>query len=205
MLSPEFCNATEVRKAIGQLNKSGILKEKIKAVGVKKADLVKNFLDAVDMFPEDSEEAGKIPAEVIKVYNSIVEGEDPSPEEMEKMKKAKAAKKETKPRGPSNEAKALEIYTANQAAGADAVKKAMEEYFGPYYKARGKTDADFVSKRIGIYTNIAKKAFLKDHPEEAAKEAAAKEKAAKEKAEAKKAAKEAEKTEEASAEETSVA
>ena len=101
MLSPEFCNATEVRKEIGAMNKSGLLKEKIKAVGVNKKDLVESFLAAIESIPEDSDDAKKIPPTCIKLYNEIVEGTDPSPEEQEKLKaaKAKKEKKEKVPRG----------------------------------------------------------------------------------------------------------
>jgi len=172
MLSPEFCNATSVRKEIGALNKCGVLAEKVKAVGVAKKELVESFLKAVESVPEGTEEAKKIPASVIKLYNEIVEGVDPSPEEQEKLKAAKTKKKDAKPRGPSNEAKALEIFTESFKAGLDdaAIKAKMTEYFKPYYEARGKGDQpDFIEKRVGIYTNIAKKQYFAAHPDEAPK------------------------------------
>ena len=166
MLSADFVNGTDLRKMCGSLNKSGVLAEKIKAVGVKKGDLVKLFLDGVDSVPEGSEEEKKIPPDVLKFYNSIVDGQDPSPEEQAKLTAAKAKKKAAKPRGPSNEQTAYDIV---KAGGSDeAILKKMQDYFGPYYKARGKEDPAFVAKRIAIYTNIAKKAIAKENAPEPA-------------------------------------
>lgn len=198
MLSPEFCNATDVRRAIGLMNKSGLLEENIKAVGVKKDALVKSFLDAVDSIPEDSPKAAKIPADALAIYNAIVEGEDPSPEEAERLKAAKKKTKEKVPRGPNNEERSTELYTACVAEGADVkeFEKRMTEHFTVYYTARGKAKDDpFIAKRVGIYSGIAKKRYEKEHPD--ATPLKGDEPKAKE--EPKEAAKPAAKTEEASA------
>lgn len=169
MLSPEFVNAKELRQEIGKLNAAGILKDKLKTVGVKKPDLVSSFINAIDSIPEDSEEAKKIPDSVILFYNGIVEGEDPSPEEQEKMKKKKAPKQ----RGPSRE----QVMTDLVAKGAsdDEIKKE----FTQYYATKGVTDEAFIEKRIKIYKGIAKKALGQAEPK---KEKPKKDKPKKEKA-----------------------
>ena len=164
MLSADFVNGTDLRKMCGALNKSGVLKEKIKAVGVKKGDLVKLFLDGVDSVPEGSEEEKKIPPEVLKFYNGIVDGQDPSPEEQEKLKAAKQKKKEKGPRQPSNEQKAYDI--VKQGGTDEEIKARMMESFAPKYREQGKDEA-FIAKRIGIYTNIAKKRLQKETGDQA--------------------------------------
>ena len=75
MLSPQFVNGNVLRKQIGGLNSSGAIPKKLKAVGIKKDELVKNFLAAVESIAEGSEEEKKLPDEVVTFYNSIVDNQ----------------------------------------------------------------------------------------------------------------------------------
>jgi hypothetical protein len=107
------------------------------------------FLAAVESIPADSEDAKKMPDSVVLFYNSIVEGEDPSPEEIAKLEEAK--KKKARPSGPSNEQLAYDMLTAGKSE--DEIGAA----FTARYKERGQTDEKFVAKRIAIYIKIGKK------------------------------------------------
>jgi hypothetical protein len=153
-LSPQFVNAKELREQIGALNATGILEEKLKAVGVKKEVMVDSFLKAVDSIPEGSEEEKKLPDTVVEFYNSIVEGKDPTPEEIAAMeaKKRKGPKRE----GPSNEQLAYDMVKAGKSE--DEIAKVFTER----YHKREQKDADFIKKRIAIYINIAKKRIAKE-------------------------------------------
>jgi hypothetical protein len=153
-LSPQFVNAKELREQMGALNATGILEEKLKTVGVKKEVMVDSFLKAVNGVPEGSEEEAKLPDSVVEFYNSIVEGEDPSAEEIAKMEAAK--KKGPKREGPSNEQLAYDMVTAGKSE--DEIAKVFTER----YHKRGQKDADFIKKRIGIYIRIAKKRIEKE-------------------------------------------
>lgn len=178
MLSPQFVNAKELRQEIGNLNKAGVLKEKIKAVGVKKEELVKSFLDAIDSIPEGSEEEKKIPESTIKFYNDIVQGEDPSEEEQAKMKEKKAKPKKEKV--PSNHA------IMNQMLKNGASDEEIEEVFMKRYADKGQTDKDFVLGRIKIYKDIESRKIAEEKgekPEKKTKTKAKKEKATEETAE----------------------
>lgn len=148
MLSVQFVNAKDLRKAIGELNSTGLIDPKIRTVGVKKEVLYKSFLDGVQGVPETEE--AKLAESTIKFYNSIVQGEDPSEEELKKQEKETKAKK-SKPKGPSNEQKGYDLMKAG------APEAEWQKVFGEYYKARGVTDEKFIAKRIKIYQNIARK------------------------------------------------
>jgi len=154
MLSPQFVNANDLRTQMGALNKAGILKEKLKTVGVKKEVMVSSFLAAVESIPAESEEEKKLPDSVVEFYNGIVEGEDPSEEEQKKMEAAK--KKGPKREGPSNEQLAYDMLGAGKSE--DDIGKAFTER----YHKLGQKDAGFIKKRIGIYIRIAKKRIEKE-------------------------------------------
>jgi len=158
MLSPQFVNANDLRKEIGILNSSGAIPVKLKTVGVKKEDLVESFLKAVESVAEGSEEEKKLPETVVVFYNGIVEGKDPSPEEIEKME-AKKKKKSTRPSGPSNEKLAYDMVLAGKSE--DEIAAA----FSKRYNERGQADTEFIKKRIAIYINIAKKRIAKEKGE----------------------------------------
>jgi hypothetical protein len=153
-LSPQFVNAKELRVQMGALNGVGILEEKLKTVGVKKEAMVDSFLKAVEGIPEGSEDEKKLPDAVVQYYNSIVEGSDPSPEEIAKMEKGK--RKGPKREGPSNEQLAYDMVTAGKSE--DDIAKA----FAARYTKLDQKDAGFVKKRIAIYIRIAKKRIEKE-------------------------------------------
>jgi len=158
-LSPQFVNAKELREQIGALNATGVLEEKLKTVGIKKEVMVDSFLKAVDSIPEGSEEEKKLPDSVVEFYNSIVEGKDPSPEEIAAMEAAK--KKGPKREGPSNEQLAYDMVKAGKSE--NEIAKAFTER----YHKRDQKDADFIKKRIDIYIRIAKKRIEKEEGGEA--------------------------------------
>jgi hypothetical protein len=139
---------------MGALNETGVLEEKLKTVGVKKEVMVDSFLKAVESIPEGSEEEAKLPDSVVEFYNSIVDGKDPSPEEIAAMEAKK--KKGPKREGPSNEKLAYDMVKAGKSE--DEIAKA----FTDRYHKRGQKDADFIKKRIGIYIRIAKKRIEKE-------------------------------------------
>lgn len=172
MLSAEFVNGKDLRVQIGLLNKAEVLKEKLKTVGIKKGELVDNFLGAVESIPEDSPEAKKIPESVTVFYNGIVEGKDPTPEEQEAMKKKKST-----PRGPSREQKMYDFVKAG------ASDEEILKDFTEFYSKKGQSDEKFIAKRIAIYKNIAKKRIAKETGGDQGK-AEAKEEKKEEKAEA---------------------
>jgi len=159
MLSPQFVNAKDLRVQMGVLNETGILEEKLKTVGVKKEVMVDTFLKAVESIPEGSPEEKKLPDSVVNFYNSIVEGKDPSPEEIAKMEASK--KKGPKREGPSNEQLAYDMVKAGKSE--DEIAKA----FNDRYHKRDQKDAEFIKKRIAIYTRIAKKRIEKESGGEA--------------------------------------
>ena len=154
MLSPQFVNANDLRTQMGALNKAGILKDKLKTVGVKKDAMVASFLAAVEGIPEGSEEEKKLPDTVVEFYNGIVQGADPSKEEQEKL--AASKKKGPKREGPSNEQLAYDMLKAGKSE--DDIGKAFSER----YHKREQKDDGFIKKRIGIYIRIAKKRIEKE-------------------------------------------
>jgi len=182
MLSPQFVNGKDLRVEIGNLNKTGLFPEKIKTVGVKKEALQEAFLKGVESVPQGkgegddyvaSEEEKKVPDSVFKFYNSIVQGTDPTPEEIAEMEKEKKTK--TRPSGPSNEQMAYDMLKAGKSD--DDFTKAFTARYGE----RGQKDAEFVKKRIAIYKKIAEKRIATETgtpapteaPEEAPEEAPA--------------------------------
>lgn len=176
MLSPQFVNAKDLRVAIGEINSTGLLEEKIRTVGVKKEVLYDSFLKAVQSIPE--EEEGKIAEKTIVFFNSIVNGEDPSEEEQKAAAEKKA--KKSAPKGPSNEQKGYDLMKAG------ASDEEWNKVYGEYYAKKNVTDEKFIASRIAIYKNIAKKRLAKegtpvDEPAKAepAKKAAPKKTAAK--------------------------
>ncbi|MFW5721493.1 MAG: hypothetical protein ACOCWW_03845 [Bacteroidota bacterium] len=87
-VSFESISFKDLKMVCKQLSKSGLIDEDLKVVGVKKDDLIQNFLEAVESVPEAKEE--EIPDEVANMYNSIVElieGE-PEAEEVEETEEA---------------------------------------------------------------------------------------------------------------------
>jgi hypothetical protein len=169
MLSVQFVDVMRLRKEIGELNRSGVLSEKVKTVGVKKEGLIKSFLDAVDSIPEESDDAAKIPQSVTLFYNEIVEGTDPeTPPEAKKPAKPKAdrPKKAAKPKKPAA-AESVEgvAYRILSGAGTDEEKeKELSEWMHLYYAEKGQTDEPFIKKRIKIYTSIARKRIIAEGP-----------------------------------------
>ena len=155
MLSPQFVNGNVLRKQIGGLNSSGAIPKKLKAVGIKKDELVKNFLAAVEGIAEGSEEEKKLPDDVVTFYNTIVQGEDPSKEELDKIE-ADKKKKTTRPAGPSNEKITYDMVKAGK------TDDEIATFYNKRYAERGQTDAAFIKKRIAIYINIAKKRIAKE-------------------------------------------
>lgn len=97
-----------LKEAVKALNESGLIEKKIKLVAVKMADVEKNFLEAVNSIPEESE--AEIPDMVVEVFNTLVKEKDLPIEEpvpvksakKEKVSKPKAdkPKKEKKDKGP---------------------------------------------------------------------------------------------------------
>lgn len=163
MLSPQFVNAKELRVAIGELNSTGLMDPKIRTVGVKKEALLEVFINGVKSVPEAEE--GKLAESTILFFNSIVEGKDPSPEEIEAKKT-----KEKKPKvasGPSNEQKGLELTRRG------ASDEEWNKVFGEFYALKGVTDEKFIASRIAIYKNIGKKLLAKEGAPKADKEEAA--------------------------------
>lgn len=148
MLSAQFINGKDLRTEIGNLNKAGVA-EKLKMVGVKKEEMIKSFLAAVESVPEGSEEEKKIPESVTLMYNSILTGEDP-PEG------AQPVKKEKKVRGPSNEQIAYDMVKAGKS------DDELTTVFTERYAATGKTDVEFIKKRVVIYKKIAEKKIAAD-------------------------------------------
>jgi hypothetical protein len=124
MLSPQFVNAKDLRVQMGALNETGVLEEKLKTVGVKKEVMVDSFLKAVESIPEGSEEEAKLPDSVVEFYNSIVDGKDPSPEEIAAMEAKK--KKGPKREGPSNEKLAYDMVKAGKSE--DEIAKAFTDW-----------------------------------------------------------------------------
>ena len=162
-LSPEFVSNKDLRKEAGNLNKCGVLKEKISMIGMKLVDLYDVFLKSVEGIPEGSEEEKKIPASVIEMYNAIVDGKDPSKEEQEKMA-ADKKKKEPKPRGPNFESQAYDLINSMVGKSEDNIKKAAIAMYTVLYAKKDppKTDIKFIEGRTDIYLNIAKKKIKKE-------------------------------------------
>ena len=163
-LSAEFVDNKELRKQIGALNKTGILKEKIKSIGKSRAELYDIFLDAVAAIPEGSEDEKKLPDSVIGFYNSIVEGTDPTPEEQEAMKAAKV-KKEPKPRGKNYEELGYDLVKSMAGKSIEEIEAAGVALYTPLYAAKTppKTDPVWILERTKIYVNIAVKDIKKEN------------------------------------------
>jgi len=177
-LSAQFVNAKDLRKAIGEINSTGLVDPKIKTVGVKKEVMLQSFIEKMGAIPEADED--KLAESTITFYNKIMTEEDPSPEE---QAKAEAAKKKPKePKGPSNEQKGYDLMKAG------ASDDEWNKVFGEFYAKKGVTDQEFIKKRIAIYKNIAKKKLAKEGTpvEEPAKKEKAVKKAAPKKAAPKK-------------------
>lgn len=82
----------DLREAVIAFNESGLLKEKIKLVGVNKEEILKEFMDTVQNMPDDADGKFPGPAKALEFYNSILDAE----EKATKEKKAPTVE-ETKP------------------------------------------------------------------------------------------------------------
>ena len=69
-------NFNELREAIEALNDSDLLEKKIKIVGVKKKDLIEDFLEAAESIEDDEEGNFAGPEVVAALYNKLVEPEE---------------------------------------------------------------------------------------------------------------------------------
>ncbi len=157
MLSPRFVVNKDLRKEVGLLNHCGALKTKIKDIIGKDRDiLVKEFIDKIDEVPEDAPEALKIPASVITLYNSIVDGTDPTPEEEAAANALKSKKKASKPRGDSYEKKGYNLVKSMKGKSLEEMRKAAFDLFKPIYAVQTppKTDPLYVQGRANIYVGI---------------------------------------------------
>ena len=154
-LTAQFVNAKELRVAIGELNSTGLVDPKIRTVGVKKEAMLLAFTEKMKGVPE-AEEA-KLAESTIVFFNKIMEGNDPTPDEIEAKKKETTTKKAAAAnKGPSNEQKAYDLMKAG------APEAEWNKVFGEFYTKRNITDKTFVAKRIAIYKNIAKKRLAKE-------------------------------------------
>jgi len=169
MKSAEFVDNKNLRKEIGNLNKCGVLfdAEKkpytIKSVGLKRVDLIELFLKGVESVPEDHEDAKKIPESVIIFYNDIVNGVDPSPEEIAEIRKKKAPKVK-KDRGPNFEQRAYDMIKSMAGKTKEEIVAAGLAMYTDLYAKKDppKTDAVFIAKRNNIYIDIAEKKIKKE-------------------------------------------
>jgi len=155
---------------LGEKGKDLVVFEK-QAKNVALSNLLAPIVEAIE-----AEEGETLPDDVIAFYNThlVVEEEAPA-----KPKKAKKEAKPKAPKKPSNEQVAYDMVVAGK-SDAD-----IKKHFEGVYAGKDKNDA-FISKRAGIYTNIAKRKFASEDKDfatkwEAEKEAAKPKKVVKEK------------------------